>query len=235
MFDTLCDQAGKSKLKFETRSYQEMVESQIKKINDDSQQLNLLKKKVAEEQQHSQVLAESLGRLSEKLRQTTAEYGIMRQQTRLQHEQNKEELGAKEQYFKEKINVIYQAIKSKEDNFEKLQRAARERVERLNATPINNEDQHSATELEENSRSITIQEKKMEEFEAEREKLMKGHQDRRLAITQRYWEELIELEEGFEKKLTLLMRKYNPDRLEEETTDSLEGRDKRGARDIETE
>ncbi|PPD81145.1 hypothetical protein GOBAR_DD21932 [Gossypium barbadense] len=279
MFDTLCDQAGKSKLKFETRSYQEMVESQIKKINDDSQQLNLLKKKVAQEQQPSQVLAESLGRLSEKLRQTTEEYGIMRQQTRLQHEQNKEEvaflklcipllllpimvaklgqegcpgttfsmfhylvkweaelkLGAKEQYFKEKINVIYQAIKLKEDNFEKLQRAARERVERSNATLINNEDQHSATELEENSRSITIQEKKMEEFEAEREKLMKSHQDGRLAITQRYWEELIELEEGFEKELTLLMGKYNPDRLEEETTDSLEGRDKRGARDIETE
>ncbi|TYG84040.1 hypothetical protein ES288_D01G217600v1 [Gossypium darwinii] len=226
---------GKSKLKFETRSYQEMVESQIKKINDDSQQLNLLKKKVAQEQQPSQVLAESLGRLSEKLRQTTEEYGIMRQQTRLQHEQNKEELGAKEQYFKEKINVIYQAIKLKEDNFEKLQRAARERVERSNATLINNEDQHSATELEENSRSITIQEKKMEEFEAEREKLMKSHQDGRLAITQRYWEELIELEEGFEKELTLLMGKYNPDRLEEETTDSLEGRDKRGARDIETE
>ncbi|TYI98357.1 hypothetical protein E1A91_D01G208500v1 [Gossypium mustelinum] len=226
---------GKSKLKFETRSYQEMVESRIKKINDDSQQLNLLKKKVAQEQQHSQVLAESLGRLSEKLRQTTEEYGIMRQQTRLQHEQNKEELGAKEQYFKEKINVIYQAIKLKEDNFEKLQRAARERVERSNATLINNEDQHSATELEENSRSITIQEKKMEEFEAEREQLMKSHQDGRLAITQRYWEELIELEEGFEKELTLLMGKYNPDRLEEETTDSLEGRDKRGARDIETE
>lgn len=92
MFDTLCDQAGKSKLKFETRSYQEMVESQIKKINDDSQQLNLLKKKVAQEQQHSQVLSESLGRLSEKLRQTTEEYVIMRQQTRLQHEQNKEEV-----------------------------------------------------------------------------------------------------------------------------------------------
>ncbi|XP_017619829.1 protein SUPPRESSOR OF GENE SILENCING 3-like [Gossypium arboreum] len=217
---------GKSKLKFETRSYQEMVESQIKKINDDSQQLNLLKKKVAQEQQHSQVLAESLGRLSEKLRQTTEEYAIIRQQSRLQHEQNKEELGAKEQYFKEKINVIYQAIKSKEDNFEKLQRAARERVERSNATPINNEDQHSAIELEENSRSITIQEKKMEEFEAEREKLMKSHQDRRLAITQRYWEELIELEEGFEKELTLLMGKYNPDRLEEETTDSDETREK---------
>lgn len=75
----------------------------------------------------------------------------------------------------------------------------------------------------------------MEEFEAEREKLMKSHQDQTLAITQRYWEELIELEEGFEKELTLLMGKYNPDHPEEETNDRLEGRDRRGARDIETE
>lgn len=70
-------------------------------------------------------------------------------------------------------------------------------------------------------RSLTIQERKMEEFDAEREKLMKSHQDRRLAITQRYWEELVELEEGFEKELTLLMEKYTPDCLDEETTSSL--------------
>ncbi|KAK8567860.1 hypothetical protein V6N13_105807 [Hibiscus sabdariffa] len=226
---------GKSGLKFEMRSYQEMVESRIKKMNDDSKQLNLLKKKVAQEQQHSQVLAESLGQLSENLRQTTEEYSIVRQQSRLQHEQNKEELVTKEQYFKEKINVIYQAIQSKEDNFEKLQRAARERVKQSNANPTNNENEHSATEMEGNSRSVITQEKKMEEFEAEREKLMKSHQDRRLAVTQRYWEELIELEEGFEKELIFLMGKYNPDCPEEETTDSLKGQDKKGTTYTKTE
>ncbi|GMI70574.1 hypothetical protein HRI_000726700 [Hibiscus trionum] len=215
---------GKSGLKFETRSYQEMVESQIKKINDDSLQLNLLKKKVAQEQRHSQVLAESLGRLSEKLQKTTEEYNIVRKQTRLQHEQNKEELGAKEQYFKDKINIIYEAIKSKEDDFEKLQKAARERSKQSNANPENNSNEHGATEMEENTRSIIIQEKKMEEFEAEREKLMKKHQERRLAITQSYWEELIKIEEGFEQELTLLMGKYNPDCLEDEATNSLKTR-----------
>ncbi|XVF68109.1 hypothetical protein PTKIN_Ptkin10aG0176700 [Pterospermum kingtungense] len=212
---------GKSKLKFETRSYQEMVESQIKKINDDGQQLTRLKKKVGQEQQHSQVLAESLSRISEKLRQTAEENFIVKQQNRLQHEQNKEELGAKEQYFKEKINIIYQAIESKEDNFEKLKKAARERVKQSTPNLTNNEDEYSATEMEEKMRSLKIQEKKIEEFDVEREKLMKGHQDRRLAITQKYWEELVELEEGFEKELTLLMEKYTPDFLDKETTDSL--------------
>lgn len=208
---------GKSKLKFETRSYQEMVESQIKKINDDSQQLTRLKKKVAQEQQHSQVLAASLGRLSEKLRQTTEENCIVRQQIRLQHEQNKEELGVKEQYFKEKINAIYKAIDFKEDYFEKLQRAARDRVKQSNTDLANIEDDYSSTGMEEKMRSIIIQGKKVEEFDVEREKLMKSHQEIRLAITQRYWEELVELEKGFEKELNLLMEKYTPECLDEET------------------
>ncbi|MBA0683133.1 hypothetical protein Goari_024808, partial [Gossypium aridum] len=191
---------GNSKLKFELRSYQEMVESQIKKINDNSQQLTRLKKKVAQEQQHSQVLAESLGRLSEKLHQTKEpKNSIVRQRAILQHEQNKEELIAKEQYFKEKINTIYQSIDSKEDNFEKLQRAASERVKQSNTNPIHDKDECSAIELHE---------KNIGEFNAEREKLMKSRQDRRLAITLRYWEDLVKLEEGFEKELTLLMEKY---------------------------
>lgn len=99
MSDNLCDQAGKSKLKFETRSYKEMVESQIKKINDDSQLLTRLKKKVAQEEKHSQVLAESLGRMSEKLRQTAEENCIVKQQNRLQHVQNKEEVAFSELYI----------------------------------------------------------------------------------------------------------------------------------------
>ncbi|XP_022762900.1 protein SUPPRESSOR OF GENE SILENCING 3-like [Durio zibethinus] len=226
---------GKSKLKFETRSYKEMVESQIKKINDDSQQLTRLKEKVAQEQKHSQVLAESLGQLSEKLRQTMEENCIVRLRTRLQHEQNKEEFGATEQYFKEKINLIYQAIHTKEENFEKQQKAVRERVMRSNANPKNNEGECSATEMDENTKSIIIQEKKMEEFDREREKLMKSHQDRRLAITQRYWEELIELEKGFEKELTLLMGKYTPDCVEEEATNSLKEDKTREEPDMKTE
>ncbi|XP_039063044.1 protein SUPPRESSOR OF GENE SILENCING 3-like [Hibiscus syriacus] len=219
---------GKSKLKFEMRSYQEMVESQIKKINDDSQQLTRLKKKVAQEQQHSQVLAESLGRLSTKLHQTTKESCTEMQKSRLQHEQNIKELADKEQYFKEKINIIYQSIDSKEDNFENLQRTAREKLERSNTNPTNNEVEFSAIGTVENANFIAIQEKKMKEFEVEREKLMKSHQDRRLVITQRYWEELVELEKGFENELTLLLEKYTPDCLEEETTKyNLEEQDKR--------
>lgn len=45
---------------------------------------------------------------------------------------------------------------------------------------------------------------------------MKSRQDRRLTITLRYWEDLVKLEEGLEKELTLLMEKYTPEYCSEE-------------------
>lgn len=83
---------GKSKLKFEMRSYQEMVESKIKHINDDNQQLDYFKNKVAKEQVKSRVLADSLCKVSEKLRQTTEENRVVRERTKEHHQQNKEEV-----------------------------------------------------------------------------------------------------------------------------------------------
>ena len=62
---------GKTKLKFEMRSYQEMVESKIKHINDDSRKLDYYKSMVAKEQIKSQVGADSLCKSSEKLSMTT--------------------------------------------------------------------------------------------------------------------------------------------------------------------
>ena len=84
--------SGKSKLKFEMRSYQEMVESKIKHINDDSQQLGYFKDKIAKEQIKSRVLADSLCKVSEKLRLTTEVNRVVRERTKEQHQQNKEEV-----------------------------------------------------------------------------------------------------------------------------------------------
>lgn len=70
---------GKTKLKFEMRSYQEMVESKIKHINDDSQNLDYYKSMVAKEQIKSQVGTDSLLRISEKLSLTTEENRVDQQ------------------------------------------------------------------------------------------------------------------------------------------------------------
>lgn len=61
------------------RSYQEMVESKIKHINDDSRNLDYYKSMVAKEQIKSQVGADSLLRLSEKLSLTTEENRVDQQ------------------------------------------------------------------------------------------------------------------------------------------------------------
>lgn len=74
------------------RSYQQMVGSQINQMNDNSQQLIQLKDKFVEGQKHSQVLAESIDRVSEKLRQTIEENRLIRQRMKLQREETKDEV-----------------------------------------------------------------------------------------------------------------------------------------------
>ncbi|GLT27890.1 hypothetical protein SLA2020_028580 [Shorea laevis] len=205
---------GKSKLKYEMTSYLETVEKQITQINYDSQQVTQLKEKMGREQRQSQALAESLGRVSEKLRQTTKENHILKQRTKLQHEQNKEEMDAQEEFFKEQINIIYRTLDTKEDNFEKLWKAAQEKVEKSNANASVMEVENRT---EETTRFITFQDEKMEEFEAERQKLMKIHQEKKSEIMQRYWGELLELEKQLEQEATMLMEKYTPQRFGEKT------------------
>jgi len=50
----------------------------------------------------------------------------------------------------------------------------------------------------------------MEEFEAERKKLIRRHGDEKATLMKIYWEELLVLEKEFEDELTLLIDKYTP-------------------------
>lgn len=84
--------AGKSRLKFEMRSYQEMVVSQFRQMSEDNQQLNWFKNRFSRVQTHARALEESLGVVTEKLRQTAEDSRIVRQRTKVQHEENKEEV-----------------------------------------------------------------------------------------------------------------------------------------------
>lgn len=198
---------GKNKLKFETVSYQEMVGSRIKQINEDSQMLVTYKNRFAAEHMQSQALAESLCRLSEKLKKTVQENRIVRERTKLLHEQTKEEMDSQEKFFKDQIKVIHQAIDAKEDNFEKLQQAKLEKVKELNADPSTEENVDRVKDI---NRFIKIQDNEMEEFEAERKKMIRRHGDKKAALMKIYWEELLVLEKKFEDELTLLIDKYTP-------------------------
>lgn len=79
-------------MKFEMRSYQEMVESKIKHINDDIQLLDYFKNMIAKEKLKSKAFSDTLCKVSQKLRRTTEENRIVRERTKEQHQQNKEEV-----------------------------------------------------------------------------------------------------------------------------------------------
>ncbi|KAJ6291033.1 hypothetical protein OIU76_024196, partial [Salix suchowensis] len=158
---------GKSRLKYELRSYHEMVVNQIRQMAEDNQQLIYLKNKVVKEQRHSKQLEESFGIVSEKLRKTMEENRIVRQRTQMHHEQNKEELDFQEQFFKEQLQTIREQREAKEEDFEKLQQNKRQQVKELNANPSNNEDYRSRVEKVEDF--IELQDKEMEEYVAERD------------------------------------------------------------------
>ncbi|GAB4835481.1 Protein SUPPRESSOR OF GENE SILENCING [Ancistrocladus abbreviatus] len=197
---------GKSRLKFEMRSYQEMVVSQMKQMSEDNQQLTWYKSKVAKEQRHSKALEESLHVVSEKLRRTSEQNRIVRQRTKMQTEQNKEEMLFLEQFFKDQIRKINEATEAKEDDFEKHQQDERKKVELNTVDASSLEDEIHRTE--EAVKFIEQQDKEMEEYVAEREIMEKLHEEKKMEMKKRHWAEELELAKQFGDALTKLMDRY---------------------------
>jgi len=59
------------------------------------------------------------------------------------------------------------------------------------------------------------QDKEMKQFEAEREKIKKIHEEKKLALKKKQWQEQVELEKELENELTQLMDKYNCNQSQE--------------------
>ncbi|KAK7246831.1 hypothetical protein RIF29_41701 [Crotalaria pallida] len=204
---------GKSKLKFDMRSYQEMVESKIKDINEDSQQLGYYMNKVAKVQMKSQLLEDTLCTVSEKLRLATEDNRIVRERTKEQHLQNKEEMDAQEIFFQEQIRIIEQTIAAKEDNFEKFQQTKREKVKQsCLGSSENGNDEHR---LENISSFTRLHDKEMRQFEAKRDNLIKIHEEKKMALKKKLLQEQLELEKELENDLTQLMDNYTSDLSQE--------------------
>lgn len=75
---------GKYRLKFEMRSYEEMVVIPMKQMNEDNQQLIWLKNKVVKQEQQSKVLKETIGVITQRWRETVEENIMVRRRSKIQ-------------------------------------------------------------------------------------------------------------------------------------------------------
>ncbi|KAG6536590.1 hypothetical protein ZIOFF_001648 [Zingiber officinale] len=199
---------GKSQLKYELKSYQEMVVISMKQMNLDNQQLVWLKNEFVKKEKLSKTVEETFGMLTQKLRETMEENRIVRLRTKIQHQENKEEMDYQEHFFKEQMDKIHSATEEKERLFEKLQQeeCAKAKHSDLNSGTT----EEKKLRKEEIARFINNQAKGVEEFEAERDKLIKVHEEKKVELRRRYLEEEVKLEKEFDDALTKLMEKYSP-------------------------
>lgn len=203
---------GKTKLKYDIRSYHETVVGPMKQMNEDNQHLTYFKNKVAKEQRNAKALEESLTIVSQKLRVTMEENRLVRQRTKEQHEQNKKEMEAQEEFYS-MIAMIQESTKAKEDNFEKFQQDLRKQVEASDKGDPRRRG-------EEVTKLKRLQEQEMEKFVTERDELMEKYKNKRMEMKRRHWEEELELVKEFDANLTNLMDKYAPPSAEGSAVES---------------
>ncbi|XP_047311589.1 protein SUPPRESSOR OF GENE SILENCING 3-like [Impatiens glandulifera] len=196
---------GKTKLKYELQSYQEMVVKQTRQMNEDNQQLVWFKNKLAKEQMRSKGLEESLGIVSEKLQKTREENRIVKLRFKKHHEETKEEMIYQEQFFNDQMKMIHETREELESKFEKMLQEQRQKVKQSSNSPNS-----SSIVGDEITKFIKTQDKEMKEFETERENLIRSHDEKKNEMKKKHWEEEVALENMFDSELNLLMEKYTP-------------------------
>ncbi|XP_020589103.1 protein SUPPRESSOR OF GENE SILENCING 3 homolog isoform X2 [Phalaenopsis equestris] len=196
---------GKGCLKFDVRSYQEMVLGPMKQMSENNQKLIWLKNKIVKQEQRSKVLKETFEVVSQKLRDTFDENRIVRHKMKIQHEENKEEMDYQGKFVKEQMDKINKIKEDKEMAFENLlQERAKANQFDVNFGTIVDCKQRN----EEIKKFISSQLKEIEEFEAERIKLMRAYEEKKTELKRKHLTEEIELEKNFDAELTKLMEKY---------------------------
>ncbi|ONK59455.1 uncharacterized protein A4U43_C08F6600 [Asparagus officinalis] len=199
--------AGKSRLKFDTRSYQEMVVRPMREMSEDKQKLNCYKIKALKQEQQTKAYEESLAVVSRKLRETLEENRIVRQRTKMHYEENKEEMDYQERFFKEQIEKIQKATEDKEKKYEELLQKECAKARQSDMVSGSNERREQRRERES---FISSQIKGVEEFGARREKLIQTYERKKLDLKRKQLKEDVKLEEEFHTALNQLMEEFTP-------------------------
>ncbi|KAG5604498.1 hypothetical protein H5410_025990 [Solanum commersonii] len=196
---------GKARLKFEMKSYNETVRDPAIQMSEDNQQLVWFKTEAAKNKKLSKALEETLTLVSEKHRQTVEENKIIRMKMKMHCEQNKEEMESQQNFFKDQINMFLNAGTAEEDKSEKIQQERCEIFQQSFANAFPTIDDHRVR-AEKAENFVKLQDKDMEEFVAERENLIRAHEERRHKLL----EEAIAIEKRFGFELAKLVEKFSP-------------------------
>lgn len=192
---------GKACLKYDMRSYQEMVAGPLKKMNEDSQILILYKNKFIKLEQCIKAIEKTLGIARQNLLDIFEEIQIVRLRTKFQQEENKEEMDYQERTFNVQMDKIHNATEEFKREFEKLLQAKQSDVS--SKTIIN------SNQRKEDIQSFIVgQMKSVEEFEAEREELIRLHEENKIKLKRKHLTEYIEFERNFGAHLIKLTDKY---------------------------
>ncbi|KAL4295037.1 hypothetical protein HN51_045915 [Arachis hypogaea] len=121
-----------------------------------------------------------------------------------------------ENFFKDQIKSIHETRIAKEDDFERMQQEEREKVMQSSTAPFNAEDRR--LKADEYLKFVEVQDKEMENFVAEKEKLLRAREESIAALKHRHWEEEVQMEKNFDEQLAKLMEKYSPPQSETEAS-----------------
>ncbi|GLJ47294.1 hypothetical protein SUGI_0998700 [Cryptomeria japonica] len=222
---------GKARLRSEMKSYHKMVVEKMKQMDEDNQKLIYFRSKVSKEQEHSKTLEETVTLVSSKLRMRESEIKIVRKRAVEQHEENKKEMDYLEQSYREQIDQLNVDIAQRECELEKMQeqfkashlhRCHQLEVDCAKLPKDNKVDDDKQLEEqikinEEIARHTTIVETSVrdsEEYERERQELIKVHDQKRREIKLRLLKEEVAFEKELEQERIKLMEKYAKKREE---------------------
>ncbi|KAG2615259.1 protein SUPPRESSOR OF GENE SILENCING 3 homolog isoform X1 [Panicum virgatum] len=200
---------GKTRLKYEMRSYSEMVVIPMKQMSEDNQQLNYLKNKVVKTEQRSKAVEETLGVVTQRLRETMEENQFVRDKAKEKHLEYEQEMKYQEEFFHNQIESIHKITEAKEKEFEKLLQEERAKARHFDVESGTTEDRRLRKEHVQ--KFIDGQVKDVAEFEAERDDLIKAHEEKKMKLKKEYMEKELELEKELDAALTGLMEKHKPD------------------------
>ncbi|MCD9643384.1 protein suppressor of gene silencing [Datura stramonium] len=194
---------GKSRLKFEMKSYNETVWNPVMQMSENNQQVAWFKKQVAMNQKKSEALEEILALVSEKHRQTLEENKVVRLKTKMHYEENKEETEYQEQFFKDQLKMIFDARAAKENKCKKIQQEQREMFKLPFADASSTIDDYRVR-AEKAANCIKLRDKDMKEFVEERTNLIRAYEERKHKLR----EEKSALEKQFDLELAKLTENY---------------------------